>query len=212
MTFKFIQLRMERDKAFTGMRNASAQGFEEIIKDLGLQGQLNPQQAKKKWENLKRKYKDLCLPKTGSGTDEGEVTAASWPFFEAMHEAIGQRPSVLPVATFSSGPSTQMSTTDMAGPSNAVVEDCLQPPSTPSDSDPAVQDAVNLGSSVAEESVGQVAEEIPGPSARPSGGKGKSPTKRKRRSEFTSLEVIKEIAEKQERRRWSQTQERKSGL
>lgn len=80
---------------------------------------------------------------------------------------------------FSSVPSAQISPSDMAGPSSAVVADCLQPP-FPSDSEPAVQDAVKPGSSGAEESVGPVAEEIPGPSARPSGGKGKSPTKRKR--------------------------------
>ncbi|CAM4730466.1 unnamed protein product [Leuciscus chuanchicus] len=102
MTFQFIRLRMERDKAFTGMRNASAQGFD-----------------------------------------------------------------------------AQISPSDMAGSSSAVVADCLQPPSTPSYSEPAVQDAVKPGSSGAEESVGPVAKEIPGPSARPSGGKGKSPTKRK---------------------------------
>ena len=50
--------------------------------------------------------KDLTLPKTGSGTDAGEVTAASWIFYAAMHEAIGQRPSVRPVYLFSSGNSS----------------------------------------------------------------------------------------------------------
>lgn len=114
----------------------------------------------------------MCLPKTGSGTDEGEVTAASWPFFEAMHSAIGQKPSVRPVATFSSGPSAQISPSDMAGPSSAVVADCLQPPSTPSYSEPTVQDAVKPGSSGAEESVGPVAEKIPGPSGQAKWRKG----------------------------------------
>ncbi|CAM4725571.1 unnamed protein product [Leuciscus chuanchicus] len=138
MTFQFIRLRMERDKAFTGMKNTSAQVFVIVP----------------------------TIPE--SGTDEGEVTAASWPFFEAMHSAIGQRPSVLPVASFSSGPSAQISPSD---PSSAVVSDCLQPPFTPSYSEPAVQDAVKPGSSGDEESVDPVAEEIPRPSARPSGGK-----------------------------------------
>ncbi|KAI2662687.1 Angiopoietin-related protein 4 [Labeo rohita] len=54
------------------------------------------QQASKKWENLKKKYKDLRTPKTGSGTDAGQVTAATWQYFEYMHEVLGARPSVDP--------------------------------------------------------------------------------------------------------------------
>ncbi|XP_073713977.1 uncharacterized protein [Misgurnus anguillicaudatus] len=196
MTFLFIRLRMEKDKVFTGMRNSSAQGFEEIVKDMGLQGRLTPQQAKKKWENLKRKFKDLCLPKTGSGTEEGEVTAASWPFFEAMHEAIGQRPSVMPVATFSSGPSAQISPAVMSGPSGAVAADDVHPACSPAETEE--QDVARPGPSGVHDSVASsTAEEIPRPSNRASGGKGKSPKKRKRQSDLSSLELIKEMAEKQ---------------
>ncbi|CAL8311117.1 unnamed protein product [Gadus morhua 'NCC'] len=68
-----------------------------------------PQQASKKWENLKKRYKDLKSPKTGSGTDEGEVTAASWQFYDDMHEVLGSRPSIDPVvivASFSEDPTT----------------------------------------------------------------------------------------------------------
>lgn len=133
----------------------------------------------------------MCLPTTGSGTDEGEVIAASWPFFEAMHEAIGQRPSVMPVATFSSGPSAQISPPDMAGP--AVVADIVQPACSPAESEAAeVQDVVRPGPSGSDDSVSSsAAEEIPRPSNRASRGKGKSPQKRKRQSELSSLEVIK---------------------
>ncbi|XP_041860495.1 trihelix transcription factor GT-3b-like [Melanotaenia boesemani] len=106
MTFSFIRFRSENDHLFTGHRNASTQGYDEIIKIMDLEGKVTPQQCKKKWENLKKKYKDLSLPKTGSGTDEGEVTAATWIFYAAMHEAIGQRPSVRPVSFYSSGPSS----------------------------------------------------------------------------------------------------------
>ncbi|CAM4560706.1 unnamed protein product [Leuciscus chuanchicus] len=70
---------------------------------MGLEGKLNGQQASKKWENLKRKYKDLKTPKTGSGTDAGEATAATWQYYEDMHEVLGARPSVDPpvvVASF----------------------------------------------------------------------------------------------------------------
>ena len=34
---------------------------------------------------------------TRSGTEGGEVTAASWPFFNAMHTALGQRNSFRPL-------------------------------------------------------------------------------------------------------------------
>ncbi|MED6288268.1 hypothetical protein CHARACLAT_024927 [Characodon lateralis] len=106
MTFNFIQFRSENDHLFTGHRNASTQGYNEIIKTMGLEGKVTPQQCKTNWENLKKKYKDLSLPKTGSGTDEGEVTAATWIFYAAMHEAIGQKPTVNPVSLYSSGPSS----------------------------------------------------------------------------------------------------------
>ena len=39
---------------------------------------------------------DLKTPKTGSGTDSGEVTAATWQFYGDMHEVLGARPSVEP--------------------------------------------------------------------------------------------------------------------
>ena len=46
----------------------------------------------------------MANPNTGQGTDEGEETAATWTYFEAMHAAIGSRPSICPVFLYSSGP------------------------------------------------------------------------------------------------------------
>ena len=41
---------------------------------------------------------ELKTPPTGTVTDEGESTAATWSWFSLMHEAIGSRPSMdLPV-------------------------------------------------------------------------------------------------------------------
>ncbi|KAF3850674.1 hypothetical protein F7725_012446 [Dissostichus mawsoni] len=68
----------------------------EILKKMGLQGLVRPSQVSKKWDNLKRKYKELRTPATGTGTDQGEATATTWPWFSAMHEAIGGRPSIEP--------------------------------------------------------------------------------------------------------------------
>ncbi|KAF1395386.1 hypothetical protein PFLUV_G00010990 [Perca fluviatilis] len=67
-----------------------------LVKEIGLEGKLTGQQAAKKWENLKQKYKELRTTRTGSGTDRGEVTAATWQFYEDMHEVLGARPSVDP--------------------------------------------------------------------------------------------------------------------
>lgn len=47
---------------------------------------------------------ELKTPKTGSGTDGGEETAASWQYYQDMHEVLGGRPSIDPpllVASFS---------------------------------------------------------------------------------------------------------------
>ncbi len=63
----------------------------------------------------------------------------------------------------------------MAGPKGAVVADCLQPPSAPSDSEAAeAQHVFRPESSGADESLDpSAAEEIPGPYTRASGGKEK---------------------------------------
>lgn len=48
---------------------------------------------------------ELKTPKTGSGTDGGEVTAATWQFYGDMHEVLGARPSMdPPVVVASYGP------------------------------------------------------------------------------------------------------------
>ena len=52
-------------------------------------------------------FQELRTPKTGSGTDRGEVTAATWQFYEDMHEVLGARPSLDPpvvVASFNEDP------------------------------------------------------------------------------------------------------------
>lgn len=49
---------------------------------------------------------ELRTPKTGSGTDQGEVTVATWQYFGDMHEVLGARPAMDPpvvVASFQLG-------------------------------------------------------------------------------------------------------------
>ncbi|CAM4634959.1 unnamed protein product [Leuciscus chuanchicus] len=40
--------------------------------------------------------KELRTPKTGSGTDQGEVTVATWQYYGEMHEVLGARPAMDP--------------------------------------------------------------------------------------------------------------------
>nr|CAD7268976.1 unnamed protein product [Timema shepardi] len=68
---------------------------------------LTPDQLKRKWDNLLRKYKDLKNPKTGSGT-QGEETPITWPFWEAMDLAVGQRDIINPPELFCSSKGLQV--------------------------------------------------------------------------------------------------------
>ncbi|KAK9953297.1 hypothetical protein ABG768_017302 [Culter alburnus] len=63
---------------------------------MGLLGVVSPSRAAKKWENLKKTYKELRKPPTGVGTESGESTAGTWKWFSLMDEAIGGRPSIQP--------------------------------------------------------------------------------------------------------------------
>ncbi|KAL2091629.1 hypothetical protein ACEWY4_013892 [Coilia grayii] len=87
-----IAFRVKNQEAFTKKKLASSCG----MKQLGLEGRVTGQQASKKWENLKMKYRKLRGPTTGSGTDEGEETAATWRYFEEMHAALGGKPAIDP--------------------------------------------------------------------------------------------------------------------
>ncbi|RXN24135.1 TBC1 domain family member 10B-like protein [Labeo rohita] len=67
-----------------------------MLKDIGLEGVVSPARAAKKWENLKKTYKELRKPPTGIGTESGESTAGTWKWYNLMDEAIGGRPSIQP--------------------------------------------------------------------------------------------------------------------
>ncbi|KAL7394671.1 hypothetical protein ABVT39_001760 [Epinephelus coioides] len=92
-TRRLIKFRAENEQRFLKSKAAAKQLWETLIKELGLEGKIT---SSKKWENLKKKYKELRTPKAGSGTDAGETTASSWQFFEDMLEVLGARPSMDP--------------------------------------------------------------------------------------------------------------------
>ncbi|XP_077091374.1 uncharacterized protein LOC143742407 [Siphateles boraxobius] len=77
--------------------------------------------CKKKWENLKQKYKDLKCPQTGVSTEDGGATAASWKWYTAMDEAIGGRPSITPPALVAScGPDVAVASSSSSSSSSSV--------------------------------------------------------------------------------------------
>ncbi|KAL1276268.1 hypothetical protein QQF64_035891 [Cirrhinus molitorella] len=112
-TEQFIQLRGENNELFTGAKNSATVGWRIVLEKMGLSGEVTPAQAKKKWDNLKKKYKECKYPGSGKGVS-GKPTAATWPWFVQMDEVLGQRPSICPPVLIASIPM------DTPGPSAAV--------------------------------------------------------------------------------------------
>ncbi|CAL8234753.1 unnamed protein product [Boreogadus saida] len=105
-TEALIRWRGANDVFFTGRRNASVSGFQTYIKDMEAEGKVEALWAKKKWENLKQKYKELKAPRTGVSTEGGEATAANWKWFVLMDEVMGHRPAITPPNPISSAMGT----------------------------------------------------------------------------------------------------------
>ncbi|KAI9521002.1 hypothetical protein NQZ68_010703, partial [Dissostichus eleginoides] len=108
--------------------------------ELDLGQHVSHKQASKKWENLQKKYKELKRPRTGAGTDQGEETPATWPFFMAMDEAICARPSISPpvlVASALANPTilfdTEVASCSSSPPPNVADDPGPSPPSSPSE-------------------------------------------------------------------------------
>uniref|UniRef100_A0A3P8RT16 Myb/SANT-like DNA-binding domain-containing protein n=1 Tax=Amphiprion percula TaxID=161767 RepID=A0A3P8RT16_AMPPE len=97
-TRKMIKLRAANEALFTGRRNAAKAAWKAILKELGLQGKVSTYQMAKKWDNLKRRYKDLKYPPVGmESVADG---ASSWPWFHLMNEAMeGRLASSAPLLT-----------------------------------------------------------------------------------------------------------------
>lgn len=87
-TQKLIKLRAANEALFTGRRNTAKAAWRAILRELGLQGKVSTVQLAKKWDNLKRRYKDLRYPPVGM---ESSVDPSSWPWFSLMHDAIEGR-------------------------------------------------------------------------------------------------------------------------
>uniref|UniRef100_A0A3Q2PW57 Uncharacterized LOC105929716 n=1 Tax=Fundulus heteroclitus TaxID=8078 RepID=A0A3Q2PW57_FUNHE len=99
-TRRMIKLRASNEVLFTGRRNAAKAAWRAILKELGLQGKVSTYQMAKKWDNLKRRYKDLKYPPVGM--ESAADGASSWPWFHLMNDAMegrltGSAPILTPI-------------------------------------------------------------------------------------------------------------------
>ncbi|XP_029617499.1 uncharacterized protein LOC115199087 [Salmo trutta] len=85
-TMDFVKLRVSNRYMFTGRRNASRLAWRAILKHMGLQGKMTASQAMKKWENLKKRYKELKYPPPGV-----QVFPHSWRWYDLMSDAMEGR-------------------------------------------------------------------------------------------------------------------------
>ncbi|XP_068579096.1 uncharacterized protein [Cebidichthys violaceus] len=125
-TRRMIQLRAANEALFTGRRNAAKAAWKAILKELGLQGKVSTYQMAKKWDNLKRRYKDLKYPPVGM--ENVADSTSSWPWFHLMNEAMEGRLT-------SSAPLLTPVTHDDDHPSPAPRHRSRPPPPTTSSSD-----------------------------------------------------------------------------
>ncbi|XP_051752099.1 uncharacterized protein si:ch73-193c12.2 isoform X2 [Ctenopharyngodon idella] len=83
-TADLIVWRVSNNRLFTGRRNAAIKAFELYVKEKQLEGKVTPAWVRKKWENLKQKYKDLkSLSMAG-----GDTTIATWKWYAIMDGAL----------------------------------------------------------------------------------------------------------------------------
>ncbi|KAK5866749.1 hypothetical protein PBY51_011300 [Eleginops maclovinus] len=97
-TRRMIKLRAANEALFTGRRNAAKAAWKAILLEIGLQGKVSTYQMAKKWDNLKRRYKDLKYPPVGM--ENMADSASSWPWFQLMNDAMeGRLTSSAPLLT-----------------------------------------------------------------------------------------------------------------
>ncbi|XP_076248399.1 uncharacterized protein LOC143188179 isoform X2 [Calliopsis andreniformis] len=91
LTCRFIQLRKENGKLFTGRKYSAQAGWEFILQQMReefptIMANVHYKVLKKKWSNLLQQYKDLRNPVHG---DRSKADDVSWPFYNAIDEILG---------------------------------------------------------------------------------------------------------------------------
>ncbi|XP_076623514.1 uncharacterized protein LOC143342990 isoform X1 [Colletes latitarsis] len=91
LTCRFIQLRKENGKLFTGRKYSAQAGWEYILQQMReefptIMANVHYRVLKKKWSNLLQQYKELRNPVHG---DRNKADDVSWPFYSAIDELLG---------------------------------------------------------------------------------------------------------------------------
>ncbi|XP_011506000.1 PREDICTED: uncharacterized protein LOC105368637 [Ceratosolen solmsi marchali] len=91
LTCRFIQLRKEHGKMFTGRKYSAQVGWEYILRQMReefptIMADVHYRVLKKKWSNLLQQYKELKNPVHG---DKNRADDISWPFYTAIDEVLG---------------------------------------------------------------------------------------------------------------------------
>ncbi|XP_055069106.2 uncharacterized protein [Misgurnus anguillicaudatus] len=94
-TADLIIWRVSNSNLFTGRRNAAIKAFELYVKEKQLEGKVTPAWVRKKWENLKQKYKDLkSLHMVG-----GDTGITTWKWYAIMDGALSSEITLNPFIT-----------------------------------------------------------------------------------------------------------------
>ncbi|KAK7886128.1 hypothetical protein WMY93_025749 [Mugilogobius chulae] len=97
-TQELVKLRMSNKSLFCGKRNTAMCGWRTILRHMGLQDKMTHYQAAKKWENLKRKYKEIKITPQPHG--RGVAPYPQWFYYSLMNDAMeGRLDGSAPVLT-----------------------------------------------------------------------------------------------------------------
>ncbi|XP_017761640.1 PREDICTED: uncharacterized protein LOC108551818 isoform X3 [Eufriesea mexicana] len=99
LTCRFIQLRKENGKLFTGRKYSAQAGWEYILQQMReefptIMANVHYRVLKKKWSNLLQQYKELKNPVHG---DRNKANDVSWPFYNAIDEVLGYDRGTTPI-------------------------------------------------------------------------------------------------------------------
>ncbi|KAL6456113.1 hypothetical protein MHYP_G00359640 [Metynnis hypsauchen] len=91
-TADLIVWRVSNSNLFTGKRNTALRAFEQFVKEKDLEGKVMPAWVKKKWENLRQKYKDIkSLSLLG-----GDPCSSQWKWYAIMDQALSGEITITP--------------------------------------------------------------------------------------------------------------------
>ncbi|CAL7935599.1 unnamed protein product [Xylocopa violacea] len=100
LTCRFIQLRRDNGKLFTGRKYSAQAGWQYILQQMRdefptIMANVHYRVLKKKWSNLLQQYKELKNPVHG---DKNKADDVSWPFYNAIDEILGHDRGSTPIS------------------------------------------------------------------------------------------------------------------